>query len=134
MPVTIHPAPPPRPLPPRRQHFDAAVRRLAPVIAEIRKSGCHRVADVVQALNAQGMSAPNGKGFTFGSTHRVLHRLKQLGLGPGPRSISKAASARPYTPRVSSPRRSRGIIRVGQLTVKEFAREYNDQQGWKTRK
>ena len=53
----------------------------------------------MQALNKQGIAAPSGGRFTFGATHRLLKRLEQLRIGPGPRSVSSAASARAYVDR-----------------------------------
>jgi hypothetical protein len=97
MPVTIHPAllAPSRKQPgPRRRHFDQAVRKLAPAIAEIRNEGSRGVKEIMDALNARGVAAPNGKVFTFGTTHRVLRRLYQLGLGPkAPNSVQGAVGA-----------------------------------------
>jgi hypothetical protein len=129
MPVTIHPAllaPSRKQSGPRRRHFDQAVRKLALVIAEIRNEGSRGVKEIMDALNARGVAATNGKVFTFGTTHRVLRRLYQLGLGPKLRTLSKALSERPYKPRVSGPRRSRGMTRAGKLAVAEFEREYLD--------
>jgi hypothetical protein len=54
-------------------------------------------------LNETGVPAPNGAAFTYGTTHRVLRRIRQLGLGPGPRSVSTALSQRPYKARESRP-------------------------------
>src|SRR6202030_2509695 len=96
MPVTINRIlVPPRRVPPRTQHFNAAVTRLAPYIAAVRKAGHQKVEDIMKELNDQGVAAPNGKCFTFGTMHRILERLEELDLGPGPRTVSKAASSRP---------------------------------------
>jgi hypothetical protein len=38
---------------------------------------------------------PTGEVFTEGTMHRILVRLEELHLGPAPRSVSRAASARP---------------------------------------
>lgn len=77
MPVIIHrrTPPPPKPPGPRRRHFDQAVRKLAPMVAEVREAGHKSVEEIMHALNARRIAAPNGKVFTFGTTHRVLCRL-----------------------------------------------------------
>lgn len=85
--------------PNRSQPFNAAVRRLAPHIAAVRKEGAKSVEEIMTALNVRGIPAPNGKAFTYGTTFRVLKRLKKLGLGEGPRSVSQANSARIFVPR-----------------------------------
>jgi hypothetical protein len=80
----------------RAAHFDRAVRALAPTVVQLQQSGVTAVEALQNVLNAKGVAAPNGKQFTFGTTHRVLIRLKQLGLGHGPRSVSEARLGRPY--------------------------------------
>jgi hypothetical protein len=103
MPVIINRTPvPPRRVPPRTKHFNAAVTRLAPSIAEARKAGHQKVEDIMKELNDQEVAAPNGNRFTFGTMHRILERLEELGLGPGPRTVSEAVSARPSMPRASN--------------------------------
>jgi hypothetical protein len=103
MPVIIHrrTPPPPKPPGPRRRYFDQAVRKLAPMVAEVREAGHKSVEEIMHALNARRIAAPNGKVFTFGTTHRVLCRLYELGLGPKLRTVSQALSARPYKQRAS---------------------------------
>lgn len=83
----------------RSKAFNETVRALASWIALVRNEGNRSVEEIMKALNAHGVPAPNGKAFTYGTTHRVLKRLKELGLGDGPRSVSKANSQRGYTPR-----------------------------------
>src|ERR1700683_5682964 len=78
----------------QRDQFDAAVKALAPVIGGIRSKGIVSIPDVMQCLKDQGIAAPNGKQFTTGSTHRVLTRLAEMNLGPGPRSVSRALTDR----------------------------------------
>jgi hypothetical protein len=80
---------------PRRQHFDNAVTRLRPFIAEARAAGHKRVKAIMNFLNEGGVKPPTGKVFTDGTMYRILVRLEELNLGPGPRSVSRAAEARP---------------------------------------
>jgi len=87
-------SPPATPAGSRRQRFDDAVRKLAPVIAEIRKGGHTSIADIAVALNLGGLSAPSGGAFTYETTRRILKRIETLGLGPGPRTVSQALMAR----------------------------------------
>jgi hypothetical protein len=105
MPVTINGAPLRAPkVSPRSQPYNAAVRKLAPLISEIRVEGHVATHEIMNALNDRGVAAAGGGRFTYGTTYRVLVRLEQLGLGPGPRTVSAAVSARPYTPRLGSSR------------------------------
>lgn len=104
MPVIFPSTPrPPTAIPPnpRRRQHDDAVKKLAGVIAEVRNEGHKGVEAIMDALNARGIAAPNGKLFTFGTTHRILWRLFELNLGPRPRTVSEALSARPYKQRES---------------------------------
>jgi hypothetical protein len=78
----------------QREHFNAAVKALAPIIAAIRNKGAVSVPDIMECLNDRGVAAPNGGLFTTGSTHRVLTRLAEMTLGPGPRSVSDALTDR----------------------------------------
>jgi hypothetical protein len=80
---------------PRRQHFDRAVTRLAPFIAEARAAGHKSVVAIMNYLNEAGVRPPTGEVFTPATMHRILVRLEELNLGQGPRSVSRAASARP---------------------------------------
>jgi hypothetical protein len=73
----------------------------------------------MEALNHQGIAAPTGGVFTYGATHRVLHRLKRLGLGEGPRTVSEAASARLSLPRGGGKSGSRMVAWVQQITAKQ---------------
>ncbi len=98
MSVSIDPSrptsPPAPPAKPRSQRFDDAVRKLAPVIAEIRKAGYHSIWEIAVCLEIKGLHAPSGGCFTYETTRRILRRIKQLGLGDGPRSVSQALAAR----------------------------------------
>jgi len=80
---------------PRGKHFDAAVARIAPYVAEARAAGHLSEQAIMNYLNERGVPPPTGGVFTAATMHRVLTRLRQLNLGPGPRSPSAAASARP---------------------------------------
>ena len=74
----------------QREQFNTAVKALAPIIAAIRAEGIVGVEETRCQLNAQGVTAPSGGKFNNRSTHRVLTRLEELNLGPGPRSVSQA--------------------------------------------
>lgn len=95
MPVIIHGIPPKPKRRPRRQHFNSAVTRLAPYIAEARAAGHKSVVAIMNYLNELGVKPPTGEVFTEGTMHRILVRLEELNLGPGPRSVSQGALARP---------------------------------------
>jgi hypothetical protein len=82
--------------------FDACVRRLAPVIRELREDRARRsTRKLVERLNELGEVGPKGKALNYGTMRRILLRLPKLHLGPGPSSQSLAASDRvtPYFPR-----------------------------------
>ena len=79
----------------RRAQYNAAVRKLASAIAEIRAKEVHGNLAIANALNDMGLVAPSGGPFTKTTTGDILKRLKKLGLGDGPRSRSEAARARP---------------------------------------
>jgi len=91
--VKVRPQPKPK-RGPRGQHYDEAIRRLAPAFGEARETGRWSVDDIMQYLNEQGVKPPTGKYFSSGTTFRALTRLEELGLGPGPRTVSAAASER----------------------------------------
>jgi hypothetical protein len=76
--------------------FDRRIAVLAPMINSLRSAGVHAVHAIMKRLNEAGVPDPNGGAFTYGTTYRVLRRMPQLGLGPGPRSVSTALSQRPY--------------------------------------
>jgi len=80
---------------PRGRHFDSAVAHLAPLIAEAREAGHKSVVAITNYLNAVGAKPPTGEVFTEGTVYRILVRMEELYLGPGPRSGSKAAEERP---------------------------------------
>jgi hypothetical protein len=83
----------------RRKHFDAYVAKIVPIIVKQRGEGVKDIRSLVQRLNAEGIPAPSGGTFSYGTTRRVLLRAKELGLADGPRSLSSAASQRPYKAR-----------------------------------
>jgi len=79
--------------------FDAAVRRLAPIINQLREKADGRsTRKLADRLNEMGMTGPNGKPSSYTTMRRVLQRLPELGLGDGPSNRSRAASDRrmPY--------------------------------------
>ena len=82
----------------RGRHFDLAVKALAPVINELRSAGIYNVRQLTSALNDRGLEAPSGGPFSYTTTRRVLRRLEQLHLGPGPRTLGQAARQRPPRP------------------------------------
>ena len=79
----------------RGQHFDTAVERLAPYLAEARQAGQKSEEAMIDYLNEQGVPPPTGKLFTAGTLHRVLVGERELKTGPGPRPSDEAARARP---------------------------------------
>jgi hypothetical protein len=90
----------------RGRHFDKAVEAMAPTINGLKSSGIHNIRQLMRCLNKKGLLAPTGGPFTYGTTHRVLKRLRELHLGSGPRTRSQAASQRlfgPYTYRAGNP-------------------------------
>ena|SRR5437660_4007235 len=98
MPVTIRGVPFGKSAPPpknRCRPLDSLARKLSPVLAELRRAGIESVEETMAALNTRGVAKPKGKPFTFGATHRLMWRVYELGLGPRPRSVSQALSARP---------------------------------------
>lgn len=88
--------------------FDACVRRLAPIIWQLReedprRSSTRKLAD---RLNARGELGPNGKAISYSTMRRILVRLPQMRLGGGTRDRKVAANNRitpPWPP--SRPRR-----------------------------
>jgi hypothetical protein len=79
--------------------FDAAVRRLAPIINQLReKTDGRSTRKLADRLNEMGMAGPNGKPLSYSTMRRVLQRLPELGLGDRPSNRSRAASDRrmPY--------------------------------------
>ena len=79
--------------------LDACVRRLAPIIRELREDHARRsTRKLAERLNEQGEHGPNGKPITPSTMRRILKRLPELHLGDGPSNRSRAASDRrmPY--------------------------------------
>src|SRR5438132_1480250 len=89
----------------RGRHFDAVIETLAPGINGFRSAGIHDIRKLVASLNDAGIPAPNGGPFTYGTLRRVLVRMRQLYLGPGPRTLATAATQRPYKSRPGKPTR-----------------------------
>jgi hypothetical protein len=98
----------------RRGQFNAAVGELAPIVAEIRNNGVQDVRGIAKCLNERGIAAPSGRPFVYTSTLRVLKRLEQLQLGPGPRSLSAAATTRSPNrrPRKRGPAVKQALLRI----------------------
>ena len=82
-----------------RPRYNEAIKKLAPAIEEARKNGHYGVQEIADYLNDKGITAPNGRRFSYTTLHRILERLEELGLTEGPRSVSEGASARRYRPR-----------------------------------
>jgi hypothetical protein len=86
--------------------FDRAVKALAPAINELRSAGVRDIRGLMRRLNGAAMRAPTRGPFNYSSTRRVLRRIQELHLGPGPRTISTAASQRPPRPYTFRPART----------------------------
>jgi hypothetical protein len=92
--------------------FDAAVRRLAPDIRQLREDPARRsTRKLAERLNGMGRHGPNGKPITPSTMRRILERLPELHLGDGPSNRSRAASDRntPYYPRLNRQSNSGGL-------------------------
>jgi hypothetical protein len=79
--------------------FDAAVRRLAPIINQLReKTDGRSTRKLADRLNDMGQHGPNGKPITPSTMRRILERLPELHLGDGPSNRKRAANDRriPY--------------------------------------
>jgi hypothetical protein len=79
--------------------FDATVRRLAPIIRQLREDPARRsTRKLADRLNDMGQVGPNGKPITPSTMRRILLRLPELHLGEGPSNRGGAASDRriPY--------------------------------------
>jgi hypothetical protein len=76
--------------------FDRRVRALALLINGLRSKGVRSIDDLMIRLNEAGVLAPGGGRFSRSATYRVLKRLRELGLGQGPRTVSTAAGQRQY--------------------------------------
>jgi hypothetical protein len=79
----------------RGRHFDLAVACLAPAINELWSAGVRNIRQMANCLNERGVLAPSGGPFSYATTRRVLRRLKELHLGPGPRTLGQAARQEP---------------------------------------
>jgi hypothetical protein len=89
--------------------FVAAVRRLAPIIRELREDSSRRsTRKLADGLNAMGQVGPNGKKLTPSTMRRILLCLPELNLGEGPSDRSRAASDR-KTPYYYRPGRQSGF-------------------------
>jgi hypothetical protein len=83
--------------------FDAAVRRLATIIRQLREDSSRRsTRKLVDRLNEMGEVGPNGKPLSCSTMRRILQRLPEMYLGKGPSDRRRAASDRrtPYYPRL----------------------------------
>jgi hypothetical protein len=92
--------------------FDAAVRRLAPIINQLReKKGGGSTRKLAERLNEMGMVGPKGKPLNYGTMRRILQRMPKLWLGDGPSNRSRAASDRitPYYPRLGKHANAGGL-------------------------
>src|SRR6266849_1963890 len=121
MPIIIHSNSKATPVSGRRRKFNASVRELAPVIAQIRSNGVHDVRGIAKCLNDHGVTAPSGRPFAYTSTLRVLRRLEQLHLRLGPSSLAYADTALPSNLR---PRRKPMSLAVKQALAR--AREHGE--------
>jgi hypothetical protein len=74
----------------RGRAFDAAIRELAPTIAECQAGECPAIHQLAEQLNALGLLAPSGKPFSYTTMRRVLIRLAQLGLCLRPMTLSES--------------------------------------------
>ena len=95
--------------------FDACVRRLAPIIRELRENHARRsTRKLADRLNGMGEHGPSGKPITPTTMRRILLRLPELHLGDGPNNRKLAASDRrmPYRYR---PGRQIGITGFKQM-------------------
>jgi hypothetical protein len=89
--------------------FDAAVRRLAPIIRQLREDPARRsTRKLADQLNVMGHHGPNGRPITPSTMRRILERLPELHLGEGPSNRSRAASDR-KTPYHYRPGRQSGV-------------------------
>src|SRR6266702_3907409 len=94
--ILVPPTTKPMPMPtPGRRSYNEDIKKLVPVMGEARKNGHYGIRAMVDYLNAKGVTAPNGRRWSYTTLHTALERLEALGAIEGPRSISAAASARP---------------------------------------
>jgi hypothetical protein len=57
--------------------FDAAVRRLAPIINQLReKTDSRSTRKLADRLNEMGKTGPNGKSLSYGTMRRILERMR----------------------------------------------------------
>jgi len=90
--------------------FDAVVRRLAPIIRQLREDPAQRsTRKLADRLNDRGEHGPNGKPITPSTMRRILQRLPELHLGEGPSDRKRAASDRRTPYRYRPGRQSRFI-------------------------
>jgi hypothetical protein len=92
--------------------FDATVRRLAPIINQLREDPARRsTRKLADRLNDRGEHGPNGKPITPSTMRRILERLPELHFGEGPSDRSRAASDRrtPYYPRLGKHANAGGL-------------------------
>ena len=75
-------------------------------LSELRLAGICNIRQLASCLNDRSLQAPSGGPFSYATTRRVLRRLRELHLGPGPRTLGQAArqrAPRPYQYRAGKP-------------------------------
>jgi hypothetical protein len=93
--------------PNRGRNFDLAVVALSPKLQALQSAGIRDIRQLAKRLNDDGLLAPSGRPFSYGTMRRILARLHQLHLGTGPRTLRSAANQRPHRPYKPRPRKSR---------------------------
>jgi hypothetical protein len=78
----------------RGRAFDAAIRELAPTIAERQAGECPAIHELAEHLNELGLVAPSGSPFAYTTMRRVLFRLAQLGICLRPMTLSESRQRR----------------------------------------
>jgi hypothetical protein len=99
--------------PSRGRGFDAAILKLAPIIAERQSVECPELHELARQLNGLGLVAPSGNRFSYTTTRRIVVRLAQLGL-----------CVRPMTLTESKERRARKIARLAAAELARIAEKY----------
>jgi hypothetical protein len=95
--------------------FDATVRRLAPIIRQLREDRARRsTRKLADRLNDMGQHGPNGKPIKPSTMRRILERLPELHLGEGPSDRKRAARDR-RTPYRFRPGRQSGFTGLKQM-------------------
>ncbi len=102
-----------------RRSYNELIKKLVPEIEGARKNGHYGIREMVDYLNAKGLTAPNGRSFNYTTLNLILKRLGELGATEGPRSISAAASARPSRPRLGRAASRRALIAAAKQMIRE---------------